>query len=377
MLIFSPVSIRPEDSTGPDNDSIVDSGSGSTEDDAETGKDEKKEEIKRLGVVPLPIAYYTPESSFGFGAGIMFTFRGKGDTLDDRPDSLMFMGVYTLKNQYAVNLVPDFYFDRENWELKVESNYSRMPSSFFGNGNDSKPDSEEDYTLAQAMVKPWIIRKVYRRFRVGLVFDFKWADLVESEKDGLLDQRRLGGETGGIQSGFGPVLDWDSRDNLFFPARGGLYRFNAIFYRSPLGSDFDYEAYALDLRKYVALDKRQKHVLALQGLGLAVVGEVPFFERARIDFIRGIYAERFLDRILCGTQVEYRFPIYWRFLGAVFAAAGDVGDKMEDFRIEDFKYGGGAGLHFVVNKQEKVTIRLDVGFSPWGIFPYFQFQEAF
>ncbi|MFC1765367.1 hypothetical protein ACFL6U_25265 [Planctomycetota bacterium] len=182
------------------------------------------------------------------------------------------------------------------------------------------------------------------------LYDFKNARLTEKTPNSQIDQQQLVGSQGGLVSGLGPVIDWDSRDNVFYPSQGGWYRAWATLYREGLGSDFDFERYNLDLRHYIPL--KPGHVLALQGVVAQTQGQVPF-------------------------QTEYRFPIGGRFSGAAFAAVGDVVDQWCHLRVEDIKYGAGAGFRYQLDQKEKVNLRFDLGVSQWGVFPYINIMEAF
>ena len=44
-------------------------------------------------------------------------------------------------------------------------------------------------------------------------------------------------------SGFGPVLNYDSRDSTFFPHRGTFLDVNSIFASKSLGGDYDSQIY--------------------------------------------------------------------------------------------------------------------------------------
>jgi outer membrane protein assembly factor BamA len=322
------------------------------------------------------VAFYSSETGFGGGGGGVITYRGRGCPPPARPQSLSAVVFYTAKGQSLVALAPELYFDDEAWELKVGLTYRNFPDRFYGVGRDTPEDSEEEYTLEGMKVRPWLLRRVVSHLYVGAIFDVEKTNILEVEEGGLLDQRALAGHAGGLRVGAGPVLDWDSRDNIFYPSRGAWYQCYASFYRGGLGSDFDYDSWTVDLRRYLTL--RPLHILAFQVLATGRSGDVPFDQLARMgDVVRGIYAGRFQDQFLGAAQMEYRFPISRRFSGVLFAAAGDVSPTVEDFEFGEPKLAGGAGLRFALNVEEKVNFRFDLGVSRWGVEPYFQFSEAF
>lgn len=329
----------------------------------------------RVGVAAFPIIFYTPETSAGAGGGVTLTYRGPGEEDTARPDNLSLFALYTFKNQFMFFLAPSLYFRDGDWKLGAGTGYSHFPGSFYGVGNDTDEDDEEEFTTESVMIRPGLLRRVYAHLSAGFFYDWKKTGVREIEKNGLLDTGDYLGVDGSVLSGAGAVLEWDSRDNLFSPSRGGRYEFSAGFYRDAFGSDFEYEEYTLDLRHYVPLEAGR--VLALQLYATSRSGEVVFNEYARLENMRGIVNSRFRDRRAASAQAEYRFPVYRRFSGAVFASVGDVFDDPDDWEAKDIKYAGGFGVRYMLNEKERINLRFDIGFSPWGVAPYIRMMEAF
>jgi hypothetical protein len=94
-------------------------------------------------------------------------------------------------------------------------------------------------------------------------------------------------------------------------------------HRDHLGSDFDYDDYLLDVRRYVPVGAGQ--VLAFQARGRIMTGEPPFYRLPTIGGIgmmRGLFDGRFRDKTAAAVQAEYRFPIWKIVGGVVFAGRG-------------------------------------------------------
>jgi len=49
----------------------------------------------------------------------------------------------------------------------------------------------------------------------------------------------------------------------------------------------------------------------------------------------------------------------------------------DDIDPHNMKYAAGGGVRYAIDKKEKINLRIDIGVSPYGIFPYVLFQEAF
>lgn len=327
-------------------------------------------------VAAFPAVFSTPETGFGGGAGVMLTYRAQGAGPEDRPQSLGVLAFYTEKSQAQVGIVPELSFDRENWRVLADLGYSKFPTSFFGIGNDTPEDSEEEYTLEGGSVRAYLLRRIHSDLRVGLTIDVKQTSVQDEDPGGLLDRGLISGHKGGFFSGIGPRIEWDSRDNSFAPSRGGWYSLESTFYTDILESDINYAIVIADLRHYRSI--WSSHVLAGQLIMVSVSPDAPFHDLPKLgDVMRGIYAGRVIDRAMLAAQSEYRFPLKGRFGAVAFGSVGDVSDGLDHYRISDLKFAGGAGLRFALNKSERINLRIDLGFSEYGSEFYFQFLEAF
>ncbi len=93
--------------------------------------------------------------------------------------------------------------------------------------------------------------------------------------------------------------------------------------------------------------------------------------------LRGYYQGRFRDNDLGLLQAEYRFPIWWRFGGDVFAGAGEVGHVLSDFTWGGIHPSFGAGLRLLVIPAEHLNARLDYGIGTDSHGLYLAILEAF
>lgn len=330
---------------------------------------------RRISFAGYPVILYSPETSLIFGGGAAITIRKQNSDRKTRPDNIIFYAVYTLKNQIAVQFNPDFYFNDDKWQLKIKSGYQKFPDQFYGIGNKTMEDDAEDVTTEDVIIQPGLTRRIYKNLRLGVMYHFNHTSVQKVETDGQLNSGLLPGSQGSLLSGIGPLIDWDSRDNIFYPAKGSWLQFYATIYRNWLGSEFEYESFTFDLRYFIEIQDR--HILALQFMVRSMNGAIPFNHLARVDLLRGIHTSRFREKNLAATLVEYRFPIYKRFSGVLFTGMGDVMHHFTDFLLNDIKFSIGIGLRFAVLPNDKINFRLDIGFSRYGIYPYFQLSEMF
>jgi len=100
-------------------------------------------------------------------------------------------------------------------------------------------------------------------------------------------------------------------------------------------------------------------------------------ELASSNALRGYLRGRFRDKQALSFELEYRFPIVWRFGGAAFAGVGQVAPELTDMRFDRFHVAGGAGIRFALVPEERINLRLDVAAAPDGVHPYFAPGEAY
>jgi outer membrane protein assembly factor BamA len=320
-------------------------------------------------LVPLPVVFYQPETGIGFGAVVSYYFRlSQAATAAQgisRPSTVSVIGIYTAKKQIITSLGGELYLGREGrTRLLGDVGYVKFPTKFWGIGNNTPDEDEEDYTPETVSALLDLQREVFPGWFLGGTVQAAYRKLTEVEEDGQLAGGTVpGAEDGGIV-GLGLVVTRDTRDNIVFPRRGGLHRLSATLYDGVFGSDYDFGLYALDLRGYLPLFT--SHVLALRALGMASSGAPPFDLYPELGgdvLLRGYFQGRFRDRQLMAFQGEYRAPLVWRMGIAWFFEVGQVASTFGEFDFDRFKLSAGGGLRFQLSRQEGLNVRADYG---WG-----------
>ncbi len=321
----------------------------------------------------LPVIAYTPETElmFGLTAGRYHRFDRHPDS---RPSTFTPAVVYTAKKQTIIYLPADLYWQRDIYHATGVLSYLNFPDKFYGIGNDTPDSLEEDYTPRTLTFNTTLLKMILTDLYCGAQYDFATSKMVKKEEGGLLDSGLIPGSDGGIVSGLGLLTDYDSRDDIYFPAAGSFVRAAAIFYDNALGSDFDFSRYDLDVRTYFSFAGR--NVLALQAWGQSTTGVPPFQMMPRLT-LRGYFEGRFRDKNMLIFQGEYRRMV-WRRLGVVlFGGFGQVARKIGDMAMDEFKPAYGTGIRFQMGGEERINLRLDFGWGENSSGMYLMFGEAF
>ncbi|NRB48576.1 MAG: BamA/TamA family outer membrane protein [Saprospiraceae bacterium] len=338
---------------------------------------QKKGFIQKSSLIALPIVFYTPETRLGGGAAALYTFRFARESAESRPSQLQFGLAYTQEKQVLSYLPFDIYVQDEKWYISGELGYYRYVYRFFGLGNETPTESETFEATyprlqlnAQYMVRPQLY--------LGTWY---WMDdyrITKREEGGALSKAEIPGREGGFISGLGLIVNYDSRNHIFYPTTGQRLQFRTFFNRKQLGSRFNFDRYTMDWSYYFPVGKG---VMATNVVGEFLSGEVPFQQLALIGGprrMRGFFEGRFRDKSLWILQAEYRRVIKGIFGMAVFGGMGNVAPQASKLFREKVHLAYGLGLRIRLSKQDKINLRIDVGWNEEGnLSPYLTVAEAF
>lgn len=338
--------------------------------------------VKRNSLRALPIAFYTPETRWAFGATGIYAFRFKGETDESRPSQITLGGAYTLNKQILLYVPFQFFWDDEQWNAYGEVGYFKYNFFYFGTGNSEAVENNtegEIFDVEFPRLRLNVLRKVKPNIYVGGRYWFDDFKIVGTDEDGLLADQTFE-ETGrSVISGAGVSAIYDSRDNVFAPDKGYYIEGTTLFVGDYLGADYNYQKYTLDARKYQKIVKN--HVLAVNTYFEFTNGDVPFYQLALLGGtkrMRGYLEGRFRDNHMAIFQAEYRFPIFWRIGGTVFGGYGGVQNNVKDLAaFQDFRYTYGAGIRFNLVPKERINVRFDIGFGKETSGFYLTIGEAF
>lgn len=336
------------------------------------------EEAKPL-LPAVPLVGYTHETSLLLGVMMVRAHRWEDAAPGTKPNTIALSGFYTLQDQWGIGVAPAIYLRGEDYLIKPTFYFHRTPARFWGVGNEAGANgTREDFTATGTGLIFSVTKLVWGSLRLGPSLWWGSARVLDKEPGGLLASGALVGADGGRDVGAEVVAEWDSRDNIYAPRSGTYFLGSAGWHRPGLGSEFTYDDYVLDLRRFVALPRGQ--VLALQAKVRALSGDPPFYRLAAlggIGVLRGLYEGRFRDKALAALQAEYRLPIWRRLGAAVFAGVGEVAPSLQDFDTADLLYTGGVGLRLALDTKERINLRADLGISAYGLAPIVVITEAF
>lgn len=335
--------------------------------------------FRRLRVLPVPAFGYEPETRWHVGAVALAQWRSSpADTLR-RPGNAKAEVNLTQNRQLVLTGEWNTFSSAERTLTQGLVSFLRFPENYWGVGNETPATASERYDSRRFEARLAVLRQVRPHVFVGPRAQAQGMWGIAPAAGGLLDRRTVTGARGGWSLGAGAVGAYDTRASVFTPTDGALVAVAATAFVPPLGSDFRFVRYELDVRRYWPIGRRV--VLAGQLTATAHSGEPPFRMLALLGSdgpMRGYYRGRFRDRQLAAAQAEVRFPLVWRFGAAAFAGAGQVARSFGGFGLRSLKPSFGGGLRFLVDRQENVNLRLDYGIGEAGNTGFYvSFGEAF
>lgn len=326
----------------------------------------------------FPFLLKSPETSLGFGAAGAFFFKAQKNEPTDRTSDISLIALYTLRKQVVVVMNSTVYFKGEEKIFRAQVSNSYYPDRFWGLGNSTTKAAEENYSIHQYFINPQFLFRTLQKFYLGINLEFQHVYDFTYERGGVFDREQVVGRFGGDVPGAGVLLTWDTRNSAYSPDKGSFAELNSTRYHKLIGGDFNFWAHTIDLRKFFRLTPST--VLAAQSVLRMSSGEVPVRNLSMVggsELMRGYWKGRFSDKNMFALQTEFRQFLFWRIGIVGFGGLAQVSDKVSTFGLNQFHWAAGGGLRLMVQKKEKLNLRIDYGFGEQSSGLYVILKEAF
>jgi outer membrane protein assembly factor BamA len=325
-----------------------------------------------------PVVFYLPETRWGFGAAGLYNFRFRSESAESNPSQIQLIASYTQNKQLIFVMPFELYRKYNTWKIKGELTYFRYQFNAYGIGFDTKAENKEIYRANAPRVRIDVLKR-YKKTFLGMRFAFDRFSMDEIKTNGILEQQSPVGLNGGINAGIGLLAHSDERNFIFNPTKGHYVEMESFFSNKITGSDFNFFKLFVNASKYIKLSENHTLVGNINTVftqGKPPFFDMPFFGTPRI--MRGYQDRRFMDKNMLVLQAEYRFPLYKRLHGVGFISTGTVGKSYASLFTNPYQLAHGAGLRFIINKKDRVRLRLDYGLTPseGGAF-YLTINDAF
>jgi hypothetical protein len=314
---------------------------------------------QRAGWIVLPVVSYAPETSLQLGGFLMHYFRLDAGS---HPTTLSALASATLKRQVIVELLPVLNFAHNDYRLEAHLEVQRYPDRFFGVGNAVRDEDAEEYERRFVRLRTNFRRRVAGDFYAGLTTDQLVMGIETDDPEGLFVTGEYVGEPGGFSSGLGMAAAFDSRDDHSFTTSGAFIEAKFLPYLRAWGSEYTFSRTLLDARYF--LPTRARHALGIRYVIEVTLGDTPFYQLASFggpNSMRGYFQGKYRDRMAQTLEAEYRARLFWRFGGALFAGAGQVGPHFGAMTSATLRPSVGGGVRFDLSGDDGFNLRVDAG----------------
>lgn len=326
---------------------------------------------KRIRITPLPVIYYSPETRFGFGALLAANFETvKIQDGITRSSYAQTYFLYTMNKQYDWGTSTRVYLPENKSILHVKLNHLFFPEYYYGIETED-PESHKDtieYNRTSADIRYFL--EVKKNFYIGMATRYNRISNVFTGDEGSLNKEQPPGYDGYWLMGFAPALTLETRDSFVYPRKGVFVEALWYVYPSYKNRSYAMRTFRLDVRKYFPLKLISDiDALAFQLLANVNTGDVPFKDMADIggsETMRGYYRGFYRYKNLYAVQAEYRSLLFWRVGFSAWVGGALTPGKWHRLADHSFKPNAGLGLRVMMNKKDRLNVRIDQGFGKLG-----------
>ena len=328
-------------------------------------------------IAPMPMVNPTLENGLSLVAGYLYRLD-----VDDRttpPSATGVGGFKTSNDSWAAGVLQSLHLGHDRFRLLGVVAYSDINYDFFGIGQ-SAGNSGISIALNQAgsvAMLEGLVRVAPRWFAGARYQILKMT--VGTGSVTLPDGPTLPPLDANLRTAsLGPRLEYDSRDNAFYPRHGMQVQGIANLYGKGVGGQRSYQVYDGWVNRYHAVGSR--HVIAWHVGACGTDGPVPFYDLCLLGKnrdLRGYTAGQYRDRAMVAAQAEWRSEVWWRFGAAAFVGGGEVARDFGSLTWTDVLPGSGVGLRFTLAKRNHVNLRVDYAWGKDSTALYVGVAEAF
>ena len=327
--------------------------------------------VRKGNFVVVPIPFSNPTLGNGLVGGAAYFHPQTDAQKAAQPPSVSGIGaMYTDNGSWGVALGQSSYWDEDRWRFTGALGYADVELPLLVAGVSSQ-SLEVDWFLRGTLVYTSLSRQIGKGWYAGLV-----AQFLDLEQDFSFDfvapEFVLSSTMRSVA--LGPSFSYDTRDVPANAYTGHYFKATAVVNNDALGSDLDYEAYSLAYRSYHNV--LPSLVVAWEAVGCKRSDGVPLWDACRIG-LRGFASTDYMGKLSWRAQAELRWKLSKRWGVGAFAGAGQITESLIGSRDHDVVPSYGGGLHFTVQPQQRIIMRLDYGRSSDSDAWYLAVGQAF
>lgn len=318
--------------------------------------------LTHKGVLPVPTIVSEPAVGYGLGLGLLYfsmPAHPSGDTPADKkspsPPNITGVGGFaTGTHSWGVGLMHFHTWDDDHIRYLGIVGKINLHLNYYGPQGDSHAYQLSGIGLIQQVLfrlgnSPWYVGPRYTfldsRTRFGPI-------LPEGLHTFDNDQRVAKG---------GVVIDYDTRDNFFFPSKGTYAEFEAELARGGIGSSSNFQMETAKAYRWFPLSS--VFVLGVRADTGFSQGDIPFFAQPYVS-LRGVSDAKYQDRNQVTGEVELRWKVAPRWFVLGFGGVGKAYGNLHAFPDAPTAYGYGTGFRYLIARKLGLTMGVDIARGP-------------
>lgn len=329
---------------------------------------------KKISVFPIPIVFYTPETGFGYGAGITSVIKTDNGNFTPRKSQITLGFARTTLKQTLLYIPFSYYIAKQKLYTTGELGYFDYTFRFFGFTNGVDADSSEFYRASFPRLRLNLYYQIEDGIFIGPKIAYDNFNFKNFDENGRLKNSVVPGSENHTVSliGFGNIID--KRNNNLFPTSG---YYSDVSWQISTNTNYNYYRLLTDFTYYFQLN--ENGVIATNFYTHNLIGNAQFTAYPTLGGtkkMRGYIEGAITNKSVSALQFEARQMFSGRFGAVTFFGLGSTADKIANIQLSTMQVAGGAGLR--VRLTDKLNARIDysIGLKQRSGF-YITFGEAF
>jgi hypothetical protein len=330
--------------------------------------------IHANGFIPIPYIITEPALG-GFGLAIAPVFIKKrppmvdtiqGKTVFSRvaPDITGGLAAYTANASWILAGFRSGTLIKSRIKYLIGGGYANINMRFYRDlPNEGQKSFDFNFRTFPVILQA-IKRIGFSKWYAGLKYLFLQTQV---NYEGNLPDFVSPKETSSIVSQLGGVIELDSRDNTFTPDRGIKLHVDANYSANFLGSD--YEFWKLNYYTYIYKPILPNLIAGIRLDGQQAFGNPPFYLLPYLD-MRGIPIEKYQGNADILAEAESRWDFTLRWSAVLFGGSGKAFNDWSDFGISPWIFSYGAGFRYLIAREFKLRMGIDIAHGP-GTWAYY------
>lgn len=320
--------------------------------------------IDPKGFLPIPIIITEPAVGYGGGIAALFlTPQKKKYNVPVPPNVTGVIGMATSNKTWLAAL---FHFHVWGPDKVRYLGAIAKPSiniKYYGNNSEFLSENPIQFNLdSWAVIQRVNVRIAQSNlFLGGSYIFFKGKTKFDPFPDNPIFDKllsRLNGTT--TISMLKPMVNWDSRDNIFTPTKGVNSGVQFGYSATWLGSDENYHQFSPYFFGYKKITEN-----ILSGFRFDsnfMVGDAPFYAKPFID-LRGVPAMKYQSDNTMLVETEWKFKVYKRWSLDFFGGTGKAFKTFDGFNDATWVYNYGLGFRYKISRLFGVDAGVDFAWS--------------